>query len=73
MKSKLFGVLLLIETAALLLTAAVALHYHRVAGETDARCFLLTAAFTGAVGLLLYNIGNSRKKSNLQILQKLMI
>ena len=46
MKSKLFGVLLLIETAALLLTAAVALHYQRVAGETDARCFLLTAGLT---------------------------
>ena len=46
MKSKLFGVLLLIETAALLLTAAVAFHYQRVAGETDVRCFLLTAALS---------------------------
>ena len=61
MKSKLFGVLLLIETAALLLTAAVAFHYQRVAGETDARYFVLTAALTGAVGLLLYNIGHSAK------------
>jgi trk system potassium uptake protein TrkH len=59
MKSKLFGVLLLIETAALLLTAAVALHYQRVAGETDAQCFLLTAGLTGAVGLLLYNLGRN--------------
>jgi len=63
MKSKLFGVLLLIETAALLLTAAVALHYQRVAGETDANCFLLTAALTGSTGLLFYNIGRNNTKS----------
>ena len=61
MKSKLFGVLLLIEAAALLLTAAVAWHYHRVAGETDVNSFLLTAGLTGATGLLLYNIGQSRR------------
>lgn len=67
MKSKLFGVLLLIEAAALLLTSAVALHYQRVAGETDARCFLLTAALTASVGLLLYNIGNMSKRGTLQI------
>ena len=67
MKSKLFGVLLLIEAAALLLTAAVALYYQRVAGETDARCFLLTAAITGAVGLLLYNIGNMSKHGTMHI------
>ena len=67
MKSKLFGVLLLIEAAALLLTSAVALHYQRVAGETDAPCFLLTAAITGAVGLLFYNIGNMSKRGTLQI------
>ena len=66
MKSKLFGVLLMIETAALLLTAAVAWHYQLVLGETDARCFLLTAGLTGALGLLLYNIGNAGKKSTLQ-------
>lgn len=73
MKSKLFGVLLLIETAALLLTAAVAFHYQRVAGETDVRCFLLTAALTGAVGLLLYNIGRSNKKTPLQIRDSFMV
>ena len=73
MKSKLFGVLLLIETAALLLTAAVAFHYQRVAGETDVRCFLLTAALTGAMGLLFYNIGRSAKKSPLQIRDSFMV
>ena len=67
MKSKLFGVLLLIEAAALLLTAAVALHYQHVAGETDAHSFLMTAALTGAVGLLLYNIGSMFKRSTMQI------
>lgn len=73
MRSKLFGVLLLIETAALLLTAAVAFHYQRVAGETDARCFLLTAALTGAVGMLLYNIGRSAKKRPLQIRDSFLV
>lgn len=63
MKSKLFGVLLLIEAAALLLTAAVAGHYHRVAGEADMDEFLLTAALTGTVGLLLYNIGRNSRAS----------
>ena len=73
MKSKLFGVLLLIEAAALLLTAAVALYYQRVAGESDARCFLLTAAITGAVGMLLYNIGNMSKRGTLQIRDTFMV
>ena len=73
MKSKLFGVLLLIETAALLLTTAVAYHYQRVAGETDMRYFLLTAALTGAVGLLLYSIGRSAKKKPLQIRDSFLV
>ena len=73
MKSKLFGVLLLIETAALLLTAAVAWHYQRVAGETDMKCFLLTAGLTGALGLLLYNIGNMAKRSTMQIRDTFMV
>ena len=73
MKSKLFGVLLLIETAAMLLTAAVALHYQRVAGEGDARYFLLTAGLTGAVGLLLYNIGNASKKGSMKIRDTFMV
>lgn len=59
MKSKLFGVLLLIEAATLLLTAAVAWHYQRLTGEVGTQAFLLTAALTGAVGLLLYNIGRN--------------
>ena len=72
MKSKLFGVLLLIETAALLLTAAVAWHYHRVAGETDVRCFLMTAALTASTGLLLYNIGRNSRES-LQIKDSFLV
>lgn len=63
MKSKLFGVLLLIEAAALLLTAAVALHYQRVAGEGDAKYFLLTAGLTGVLGMLLFNIGRNSRES----------
>ena len=73
MKSKLFGVLLLIEAAALLLTAAVALYYQRVTGEADAHCFLLAAGLTGAVGLLLYNIGNMNKHGAMQIRDTFMV
>ena len=73
MKSKLFGVLLLIEAAALLLTAAVALYYQRVAGEGDMRYFLLTAGLTGAVGLLLYSIGKMNKRGALQIRDTFMV
>ena len=73
MKTKLFGVLLLIEAAALLLTAAVAWHYQRVSGETDAQCFLLTAGLTGAVGLLLYSIGNMSKQNTMQIRDTFMV
>ena len=67
MKIKLFGVLLLIEAAALLLTAVVALYYQRMAGEGDAHYFLLTAGLTGSIGLLLYSIGKMNKYGTLQI------
>lgn len=73
MKSKLFGVLLLIEAAALLLTAAVALYYQRMVGESDARYFLLTAGLTGAVGLLLYCIGSMNKRGTLKIRDTFMV
>ena len=73
MKSKLFGVLLLIEAAALLLTAAVAYHYQFVAGDGDARYFLLTAGLTGAVGLLLYSIGRMSRRGTLQIRDTFMV
>ena len=73
MKSKLFGVLLLIEAAALLLTAAVAGHYHRVAGEADMDEFLIVAGLTGALGLLFYNIGNMSKQKILQIRDTFMV
>ena len=64
MKSRLFGVLLFIETAALLLTAAISWFYHVRCGEDDYRAFLITAAITGSVGLLLY-IWGRRKKTGL--------
>lgn len=59
MKAKLFGILLFFETAALLLVALVAAHYNVVNGETDAKCFLITAALTFFTGLVLYIIGRS--------------
>ena len=62
MKSKLFGVLLFIETMALLLTAAVSWFYHVKCGEDDYQAFLITAAITGSIGLLLYLAGKRGKK-----------
>lgn len=61
MKSRLFGVLLFIETMALLLTAAVSWFYHVRCGENDYSAFLIAAAITGAVGMLLYFVGKKRK------------
>lgn len=63
MKSKLFGVLLLIEAAALLLTAGVAWHYQRLTGEVGVQAFLLTAGLTGTTGLLLFNIGRTSRET----------
>lgn len=63
MKSRLFGVLLFIETAALLLTAVVAWHYHISNGENDYLAFLITAAITGGVGSLFYVIGRVGRKN----------
>ncbi len=56
MKARLFGVLLFIETAALLLTASVSWYYH----EDDLNSFLITAAITGVVGLVLFLMGRWR-------------
>ena len=72
MKTKLFGVLLLIETVALLATAAVAGHYHVVAGETDYLYFIQTACLTGVSGLVLYLIGR-RIKGSMQIKDTFMV
>ena len=56
----------------MLLTAAVASYYHRVAGEADFDEFLITAALTGTVGLLLYNLGHN-KHQQLQIRDTFMV
>lgn len=61
MKIKLFGVLLFIETAALLLTSLLAWYYHIHNGENDYVAFLLSAGVTGVAGLVLYLIGSFRK------------
>lgn len=58
MKSRLFGVLMLIETMALLLTAAVSWFYHVRCGENDYQAFLISAAITGGLGLFFY-LGSS--------------
>lgn len=61
MKSRLFGVLLLIETMALLLTAAVSWFYHQRCGENDYLAFLITAAVTGFVAAFFFVFGKFRK------------
>ena len=48
----------------MLLTAAISWFYHVRCGEDDYRAFLITAAITGSVGLLLY-IWGRRKKTGL--------
>ena len=72
MKSKLFGVLLLIEAAALFLTTAVAVYYARVAGEADADEFLITATLTGAVGLLFY-LNGRRSHETLKVRDSFLV
>ena len=54
--------LLLLETAALLLTSYVAWYYNKHLGEQDLNSFLMSAAVTGTVGLMLYFFGRKRKK-----------
>ena len=63
MKSKLFGILLMIEAAALLLTSLVGWYYHIHGGEQDWDSFMITAAITGAVGLSLWLISRWSKKA----------
>ena len=61
MKIRLFGVLLLLETMALLLTAAVSWFYQVKCGEDDCQSFLVTAAITGCIGVVLYLAGKKLK------------
>ena len=62
MKSRLFGVLLFIETAALLLTSLVAWHYHIHYGENDYIVFLMTAVVTASAASIFYAFGSFKKK-----------
>lgn len=61
MKIRLFGVLLFIETAAMLLAAAIAWYFHIHNGENDYAAFLISAGITGAVAVVLYVIGRLLK------------
>lgn len=63
MKSRLFGILLFIETAALLATAGVAAYYHVHGGEHDLDSFLITAGITGFVAAVLMLVGRRHKKA----------
>lgn len=73
MKSKIFGILLFIETAAFLLTAAVANYYHAVAGETDLRCFLIPAGASFFTGLALYVFGLRKGRKALKIKDSFLV
>ena len=66
MKSRLFSVLLFIETAALLLTAGVSWYYHVNNGEDDYLCFLLPAAISAILGLILFLISKSKRSKPLE-------
>ena len=55
--------MLFIETAALLVTAAVAMYYHRYGGENDQNSFLITAGITGLVAVVLTLVGRWRNKA----------
>lgn len=61
MKIRLFGVLLFVETAALLLTSIIAWYYHIHNGENDYTAFLWSAGITGVVAFTLYLIGSFQK------------
>ncbi len=59
MKAKIFGILLLLESFAMLVTAAIAGYYR----ENDLSGFLVSAAVTGVFGLLLYFVGHRSKNT----------
>ncbi len=59
MKSKLFGILFLIETAAMMAAALVSWYYH----DPDRDAFLITSATIGLLGIVLLIIGNRSRKS----------
>ena len=67
MKSKLFGVLLFIETVALIVAASVSSYYQDVAEETDLKCFLIPAAACFVIGSVLYLIGQRKNSKALKI------
>lgn len=62
MKLKIFGILLLVETIAMLATAVIAAYYNGRYDESDMPGFLVSAAITGVVGLTLYFIGRRWSK-----------
>lgn len=61
MKAKIFGILLLLESFAMLVTAAIAGYYR----ENDLSGFLVSAAVTGVLGLVLYFVGHRSKNTQL--------
>ncbi len=65
MKSKIFGILLLVETFAMLATAFVAAYYNKRNGESDFQGFLMSAAIAGVVGLMMCWVGHRSKDSQL--------
>lgn len=57
MRSKIFGILLLIESAFLFLSAGVSAYYRFKCGDTDFQALLYPAIAAFAVGIVLYLIG----------------
>lgn len=62
MRNKIFGILLMLEAAFMLLASLVALYYNIKLGETDFTCLLYPSLGTGVIGFVLLLIGRSQNK-----------
>lgn len=67
MKPRIYGILLFLESFAMLVTAAVAGYYNSRSNESDLSGFLISAAVTGAAGAVLYLIGQRSKNTHLTL------
>ena len=65
MRPKIFGILLLLESFAMLVTAAIAGYYNSHYNETDLSSFLISAAATGVTGAVLFFLGHRMKSKQL--------
>ena len=67
MKARIFGILLFLETFAMLITAAVAGYYNSRGNESDLVGFLVSASITGVAATALYLLGRRSKNNQLTL------